>query len=102
MNQFLAWSLKLVPGVGWLLPQVVFAAAPGKPLVPCGGPGQPACTLTDLFVLLGNIYNLMLGLGGLVALLFIIWGGIQMILGFLDGGDHYVQTGKETLKNGII
>ena len=71
-------------------------------LVPCGGPGQKACEVQDFFKLLTNIYNFFLGLGGLVALLFIIWGGVQMILGFLDGGEHMVQAGKDTVKHGVI
>jgi hypothetical protein len=61
-----------------------------------------SCGVKDLFQLLINVYNFFLGLGGLVALLFIIWGGIQMILGFVDGGEHSVESGKATVKNGII
>ena len=89
----------------WFLPTIflLVAAMPvHAALVPCGGLGQNACTVADFFQLLINVYNFFLGLGGLVALLFIIWGGIQMILGFLDGGEHTVEAGKQTVKNGII
>ncbi len=81
---------------GFLLALPVAAA---DPLVPCGGVD---CTINDFFQLLVNIYNFLLGLGGIVALLFIILGGVQMIMGFLDGGEHSVQAGKDTIKNGII
>lgn len=49
-------------------------------IVPCGGPGGPPCELKHLFELLVGIYNFLLGMAGMVALIFLIWGGIQMFL----------------------
>ncbi len=86
-------------GVAFLLclPMVADAA-----LVPCSGTPADPCTVEKFFTLLTNVYNFLLELGGVVALLFIIWGGVQMILGFLDGGEHMVQAGKDTVKHGVI
>jgi len=49
-------------------------------LVPCGGPGQPACQLCHLFVLIDNIIGyLFTYIVPPLALLFIVIGGISMI-----------------------
>jgi len=58
-----------------LLPISAMAA-----LVPCGGPGQPACQLCHLFVLIDNIIGyLFTYIVPPLALLFIVIGGISMI-----------------------
>ena len=44
--------------------------------VPCDGLG---CTFNDLCIMVTNIYNWLLGMAGLVAILLIIYGGVRMI-----------------------
>ncbi len=48
----------------------------GQPLVPCGNPGEAACTITDFFTMIARVYN------------FIVWDIATplAILAFLAGG----------------
>lgn len=50
-------------------------------IVPCRGLD---CKFSDLGVLLVGIFDWLLGLAGLVAMLFLIWGGIQMLKGWIE------------------
>lgn len=64
---------------------------PGHPpLLPVA---PPSCTVNDLFVLLVNIYNFLLGMLAILAVLFIVWYGVRMII-------HYVsETPEQDLKD---
>ncbi len=57
-------------------------------IVPCTGLD---CKLEDIFELLVGIYNFLLGMAGMVALIFLVWGGIQMFI------YHYSEHPQEVL-----
>ncbi|MGE5392771.1 MAG: hypothetical protein ACM3NH_03445 [Candidatus Saccharibacteria bacterium] len=73
----------------------VFAA-----LVTCGGRNQTACTLSDIFTTVALVISFLLGASSLVAILFIVIGGVQMI--FSGGNPKAIETGKQTLFNAIL
>lgn len=82
------------------LPRVAEAAL--TPIVPCGGPGQADCTFKDLGALLVGIYDFLLGFAGLVALMFIIYGGIKMLQGWLsEEPETTFKEGKLTVQRAI-
>ncbi len=70
-------------------------------IIPCGprpGPLAPGenisgCTLKDFFQLLVNIYNFLLGMAAIVAILILVWGGIQMFI------YHYQESPEEKLSS---
>lgn len=87
----------LLLGLGVLLPTFIYAAG----IVPCDGVKVP-CTVDHLFTLLINVYNFLLGMAGLVAMLVIVYGGILMLLSFLDSGkSSYIESGKNYVRGGI-
>lgn len=66
-------------------------------------PGQgDSCGVTHLFELAVNIYNFALGLAALVAFLFIILGGVRMLVAYYGEGEQNVSAAKATLRNGIV
>ena len=69
--------LFLIIFLGSLLFPLVSSAA----LVPCGGPGQPACQFCHIFVLLNNIIHFILfTLTPIVAALMIVIGGFYLLI----------------------
>ncbi len=94
-----AWSLighwSLVIGVS-ILP---FTANAQAPLVPCTGLN---CTVDHLFQLLVNVYNFLLSLAALVAMLFIIWGGLRMLyFSYLEDSAGELSDAKLTVRRAI-
>lgn len=56
-----------------------FAFAQG--LVPCGGPGQPACTWNHLLQLVRNVINFLLFIIAIpLAVLLVAWGGVLILV----------------------
>ena len=78
------------------LPLIAFA----KGLVPCGGEGEPACTVSCFFVLLDNIMNFLLFKISLplAATAFMV-AGIMLVLG---GSEKVIARGKSILKFTVI
>lgn len=79
-------------------------------IIPCG-PGDngananniSGCSIGDLFQLLVNIYNFLLGLAALVAILILVWGGIQMFTyHYQESPDDYLNRAKLTVTRGIF
>ena len=73
-------------------------------LVPCGGPEQPPCKLCDLFVLFKNIIDFLLipsplnnniPLVPLIAILFLVIGGVMYILAYLPGSPFTLQQANQ-------
>ncbi|MEX2054772.1 MAG: hypothetical protein WD972_01195 [Candidatus Andersenbacteria bacterium] len=62
-------------------------------LINCGYGGLPECEIKDLLQLLVGVYNMLLGLGALVAMLMIIYGGVRMFI------FHYFEDAPGELKN---
>ncbi len=89
-----------------LFPLVTFAQRSG--IVPCGpeeggsgGEGNVSgCELNDLFGLLVGIYNFLLGMAGIVAFGFLIYGGIQILL--YSTSEENLKAGKSTVIQALI
>lgn len=71
-------------------------------LVNCGpnGGGTEPCTITDFFQLFVNIFNYLLGMGAIVAFIFLIYGGIRMFLYSID--ESNLAAGKKTIVEALI
>lgn len=70
-------------------------------LVPCGNPGQPACTIGDFFIMLSNIYDFLVKyLATPLAVIAITIGGIMMIIS--AGNPGLMEMGKNAIKFSII
>lgn len=82
--------IRIGTAVALLLP--VAALALTAPTPPIGG---PAVTGTSLKTLINQIVQFLITISVVVAVGFIIWGGLQFVRGKPD-------EGKETLKNGVI
>ena len=79
-----------------LFPLVSLAA-----LVPCGGPGQPACQLCHLFVLIDNVIDFVLKNIVLpVALLMIVIGGAMFFAAM--GNPEKLTTAKSLITSVVI
>lgn len=82
----------------------VFAAVnptEGQPLVPCGNPGQEACTIDYFFEMLERIYNFIVwNIATPLAIIGLTIGGIFMLISAGDPG--LFNKGKEILKWSII
>jgi len=77
----------------------VLAQAAG--LVPCGNPGEPACTLGHLFQMLGLIYNFIVyTIAVPLATLIIIVGGVLILVS--GGNPEMAGRGKKALMAGVI
>lgn len=60
------------------------------------------CGVEHLFELIVNVYNFALGLAALVAFLFIVIGGVRMLIAYYGDGEGNVRDAKATLRNGIV
>lgn len=71
-------------------------------LVKCGqsAPGSKACTLVDLILTVGRIINFLLSWAWLVAVIFIVWAGWDLISA--GGNEEGITKGKTALSNAII
>jgi hypothetical protein len=65
----------------FLIPNLIQGAG----LVPCGGPGEPACQLCHIFVMLDKIIDFLLlppdGIVPIVATLMLVIGGVMFFFG---------------------
>ena len=62
-------------------------------LINCGYGNLRDCEIKDLLQLLVSVYNMLLGLAALVAMLMIIYGGVRMFI------FHYFEDAPGELKN---
>ena len=58
------------------------------------------CTISNLWTTIMNLINFLLTWSGLVAIIFVIWGGWQMLTS--GGNEETVTAGKTTFSNAII
>src|SRR3989338_11504894 len=91
----------LIGTIVFVLPLITFAQSG---IVPCGPEAargaDSACKLEDLFKLLVGIYNFLLGMAGIVAFGFLIYGGIRMFLYSVD--EENLAAGKKTVVEALI
>lgn len=73
----------------------------GAGLVPCGNPGEAACTLNDFFKLLAGLYNFMVwNIASPLAVLMVTVGGVLMLIS--AGNPNLFGLGKKTVYAAII
>lgn len=82
----------------------VFILAPFQTqagLVPCGGQGQSACTICDIFVLIANIFNFVITkIIPALAVIGIVWGGFVFLTS--GGNQEKVKSGRKILLNTVV
>jgi len=74
--------------------------ATGKGFVPCGNPGQRACTIGDIFTGTAAIINFFIAFAGLYAITFIIVSGIRMVLA--AGNPTKITAARKSMASSII
>ena len=80
---------------------IIPAIVDAQGIVPCGNPGEKACTITDFFTLLTNIYSFIIwSIATPLAIIAIIVGAIFMMIS--GGNPNLMSRGKEILKLAII
>jgi len=63
---------------------------------------KDACELDDLLDLPVKIFDVLIGLAGIVLLLVIVWSGFRMLLYYAsDMPEGELQAAKNTLRNGV-
>jgi hypothetical protein len=89
--------LKLIALMALILGPLVAQAA----IVNCGGTVNHTneCQLTDLFLTIANVINLLLSIAWLISMLFILWGGWGMIGS--AGNEEAVISAKATFSSAI-
>ena len=75
-------------------------AVSAQGLVPCGVAPDDPCQLSDLFSMIYLLVNFLIGMAALVSILFVVWGGVTMLLS--AGNTSRVQEAKATIFNAII
>jgi hypothetical protein len=101
-------KLSLFLSLAWLIPAFVKAQSGGVQgglsglgtLFPSFGGIASSRTLTGPAGLIYNIINIMLLVGGAIAVLFIIIGGFQYITS--AGNEEQAEKGRNTLVNAVI
>lgn len=69
-------------------------------LVPCSGLD---CTVSDFFQLFVGIYNFLLGLGAVIAVLMIVVAGVRMLIYYWsEQPEHELDVAKNTLRRAIF
>ncbi len=93
MNSIKKWGWRLaVPAALVALPVLSFAAV--------NLPTGTELTLTKIQQLIETIANYLIVVGVVVAVIFIIWGGIRYMTA--GGNDESIKSAKKTIYNGII
>jgi len=92
-NKLIVFSLLII-----LFCTPILTSAAG--LVPCGGPGESACTTCDLLVLTQNVLEFALKMAFLIIIGFIVYGGFRWI--FSLGKEENLKAGQQIITNAII
>jgi hypothetical protein len=67
----------------------------------CNGSGEIRFErLTDFIIVLGNVIQLLLTLGGAAAVLIIIWGGIKYVTS--EGNPDRTRAAQATIRNAVV
>jgi len=90
MKKFVQSAVAVVSGVAvTLVPRIVLAAS-FPVLTPSNG--------TDINAVLQRVVNFILGIAGGIAVIYLIWAGIQ----YITGGAKGAQAAKDAIVNAII
>lgn len=73
---------------------------PAKALMNWQTPPRPSNVPTEFDQAVMNLTNWLLGFISLVAVLVVIWGGVQYLTS--AGNEDMAKTGKETIKYGLM
>lgn len=72
------------------------------PANPAGGGARETCGIKHIFQTLVNIYNFLLGMAAIVAMLFLIWGGIKMLIyQFDEQPEQFLNDAKLTVSRAV-
>lgn len=83
-----------------VLPLAVLAAASGG-LVPCGGIGQGFCSFCDLFKLIGNVFQFIVGtVVPIIAVAMAVWGGYKILTAGFN--PDQIKSARQMLYNTFI
>ena len=69
-------------------------------LVPCGGVGENACTVTDIFVLIARVTNFLLGTAGIFAVYQIINHGLYLSISM--GSEEAITKHRSGIQNAVL
>ncbi len=77
---------------------IKIASAQG--IVPCGGPGQPACNWTQFSLLIDKILGFMLTAAIPLAVIVIIYGGFTILTA--AGSEGRYEQGKNAIIGAVV
>ncbi len=87
--------------LGMILTPVFVLAFNNGGLVPCGGEGQPDCTLCHLFVLIKNVFAFVtFRIVPAVAVIMIIWSGFYFLTS--GGSQERVRKARTILTRTVV
>lgn len=78
----------------------IFNSVSAAGLVPCGGEGEDPCTFCHLSQLGQNVINFSIEIASVLAIAFIVYGGIMMILG--SGNPTKIKESQGIIWSAII
>lgn len=61
---------------------------------------EGACEFSDLFELIYRVANYLIAMAGFVAIFFVVWGGVRMLLS--AGNTTAIQEAKSTVQHAIL
>ena len=77
-------------------PHFVYAAG----LVPCGNNGQNPCTVIDIFTLVAQVTDWLIGIAGVYAVFKLIQAGFWMVVS--AGNEEAITQRKKQIENALI
>lgn len=78
------------------LPQISQA----RGLVPCGGPGECPCGVTDIFVMIARVTNWLIAVAGIYAVFQIVGGGFWLVASL--GNEESITKHKNQISQAVI
>lgn len=79
------------------------AASAQNPIVPCGPHIGVECTVQHLGQLLVSIYNFLLFLAGFIAMLFIVFAAIRMLIFYIgESPENELSAAKVTFRRAVF
>lgn len=82
------------------IPLCALAGILEGPLVPCGTSTTPPCTLCDIFVMVKNIIDFILVAIFILAPIYVLWGGFEILTSAGETGK--VSNGKKKITAAVV